>query len=91
VGQLSHPLQLRTQFSTARWSQLVGLFLSGGIVLLETLDPKILVWSKNSCGAGIDLEQSSEPLATLNRVAALLGFVGSIREKKLVAFALMIA
>jgi hypothetical protein len=49
------------------------------------------VWSKNSCGTGIELEQSSEPLATLNRVAALLGFIGSIREKKLVAFALMIA
>jgi|SRR5579864_4773200 len=49
------------------------------------------VWSKNSCGAGIELGQSSEPLATLNRVAALFGFIGSIREKELVAFALMIA
>jgi hypothetical protein len=43
------------------------------------------------CGAGIELEQSSEPLATLNRVAALVGFIGSIWEKELVAFALMIA
>jgi hypothetical protein len=34
-----------------------------------------LVWSKNSCGAGIELEQSSEPLATLNDVAALFGFI----------------
>jgi hypothetical protein len=51
----------------------------------------LLVSSKNSCGAGIGLEQSSEPLATLNRVAALFGFIGGIREKKLVAFALMIA
>jgi len=49
------------------------------------------VWSKNSCGAGIELEQSSEPLAALNGVAALFGFIGSIREKKVVAFALMIA
>jgi hypothetical protein len=31
---------------------------------------------KNSCGAGIALEQSSEPLATLNRMAALFGFIG---------------
>ena len=28
---------------------------------------------------------SSEPLAALNGMAALLGFIGSIREKKLVA------
>jgi hypothetical protein len=33
------------------------------------------VWSKNSYGAGIELEQSSEPLATLNGVAALFGFI----------------
>jgi hypothetical protein len=50
----------------------------------------VAVRSKNSCGAGIELEQSSEPLATLNSVAALFGFIGSIREKELVAFALMI-
>ncbi len=30
-------------------------------------------------------------MATLNHVAALFGFIGSIREKELVAFALMIA
>jgi hypothetical protein len=48
-------------------------------------------WSKNSCGAGTKPEQYSGPLATLNGVAALLGFIGSIREKKRVAFALMIA
>src|SRR5215468_410697 len=40
--QLSHPFQLRMQLFTARGSQLVSLFLSGSIVLLETLDPKIL-------------------------------------------------
>jgi hypothetical protein len=33
------------------------------------------VWSKNSYGAGIELEQFSEPLATLNGVAALFGFI----------------
>jgi hypothetical protein len=51
----------------------------------------MVAWSKNSCGAGIELEQSSEPLAALNGVAALFGFIGSIWEKELVAFALMIA
>ena len=30
-------------------------------------------------------------MATLNHVAALFGFIGSLREKELVAFALMIA
>jgi hypothetical protein len=39
------------------------------------LPVSMVVWSKNSCGAGIELEQSSEPLATLNRVAALFGFI----------------
>jgi hypothetical protein len=33
------------------------------------------VWSKNSCGAGIELEQSAESLATLNGVATLFGFI----------------
>jgi hypothetical protein len=46
--------------------------------------------SKNSCGAGIELEQASEPVATLNHVAALFGLIGILREKELVAFALMI-
>ena len=49
-------------------------------------------WSKNSCGAAIELEQASESLVTLNGgVATLFGFVASIREKQLVAFTLMVA
>jgi hypothetical protein len=49
------------------------------------------VWSKNSCSASIVLKQASEPVATLNQMAAPFGFIGSLREKELVAFALMIA
>jgi hypothetical protein len=41
----------------------------------EQNQSRLPVWSKNSCDAGIELEQSAEPLATLNGVAALLGFI----------------
>jgi hypothetical protein len=51
----------------------------------------IAVMSKNSCGTGIELEQASESLATLNGVAARFGFIGGIREQQLVAFTLMVA
>jgi hypothetical protein len=40
--QLSHPFQLRIQLFTACASQFVDLFLSGSVIELETLDPKIL-------------------------------------------------
>jgi hypothetical protein len=71
---------------------LISFFLHGSRPAVSGILGRHLgVWSKNSCAAGIELEQSSEPLATLNGVAALFGFIGSIREKKLVAFALMIA
>jgi hypothetical protein len=50
-----------------------------------------VVWSKNSCGTGIELEQASESLVTLHGVAALFGFVTGIREEQLVAFTLMVA
>jgi hypothetical protein len=84
VEQRKEGLRLRMWQFSGRFSfgrvepplQLIPLFGA-------TFDP---VWSKNSCGAGIELEQSSEPLATHNPVAALLGFIGSIREKELVAF-----
>src|SRR5579872_4534101 len=82
---------LRTRLASADLAQrqltaLVVQFLEA----VKTV-PRIPVWSKNSCSAGIVLKQASEPLATLNRVAALFGFIGSLREKELVAFALMIA
>jgi len=49
------------------------------------------VWSKNSCGAAIELEPDSQSLVTLNDLAALFGFVASVRKKQLVAFTLMVA
>ena len=51
----------------------------------------IPVRSKNSCGTAIELEQASESLATLNRVAARFGFMAGIREQQLVAFTLMVS
>jgi len=49
--------------------------------------PEILaevpVRSNNSCGAAIALQQTSEPVATLNGAAALFGFVASLWEKQL--------
>jgi len=35
------------------------------------------VRSNNSCGAAIVLQQTSEPVATLNGAAALFGFIAS--------------
>jgi len=49
------------------------------------------VRSNYSCGTAIELEQASESLATLNRLAARFGFIGGIREQQLVAFTLMVA
>jgi len=50
---------------------------------LNPKDGSSLTW--NSCGVGIELEQTSESLATLNRVASLFGFIGSIRERSLLS------
>jgi len=47
--------------------------------------------SNYSSGTAIELEQASESLATLNRVAARFGFIGGVREQQLVAFTLMVA
>jgi hypothetical protein len=58
-----------------------------GAHAIRTPDP---AWSNNSCGAAIELEQASESLVTLKGVAALAGFIAGIREKQLVAFALMV-
>ena len=49
------------------------------------------VKSKNSCGAAIVLEQTSEPLATRNDAAALFGLLASLWEQQLVTFALMVS
>ena len=57
-------------------------------VRLVNSDP---VWSKDSCGTGIELEQASESLAALHGVPAQFGFIADIRKKQLVAFALMVA
>src|SRR5579864_3244208 len=42
ASKLSHTFQLRSQLLTACASQFVDLFLSGSIIELEALDPKIL-------------------------------------------------
>ena len=48
------------------------------------------VWSNNSCGSAIILEQTSEPLAICSGLAALLGRIASGREKQFVPFPLVI-
>ncbi len=47
--------------------------------------------SNYSCGAAIILQQSSEPLATRNGVAARFGFVARLRKKEFVTFPLGIS
>jgi hypothetical protein len=49
------------------------------------------VRSKNSCGAGIVLEQTSEPPATRNDAAALFGLIASLREQQFITFPLMVS
>ena len=58
-------------------------FVEFGMLGLNLKDGSSLTW--NSCGVGIELEQTSESLATLNRVASLFGFIGSIRERSLLS------
>jgi hypothetical protein len=48
------------------------------------------VWSNNSCGPAIILEQTSEPLAICSGLAAFLDRSASGREKQFVPFPLVI-
>jgi hypothetical protein len=49
------------------------------------------VRSNYSCGTFIILEQASEAVATLNRVAALFGFIASIGKKQFVVLPLVVS